>query len=655
MTEPHRNATSLYAIKGGQIGNNILTELLRGLSSYNLWIELGNEGTEEDYLEWLRGPQGIPGIGIQGIQGPPGPEGSVASDPGSSFVIYAQKYAPSSSGHLTIGATDGDPNAVFVAPVGFHMDCLTFATSAEAGLTYDMTVKVWVNGVMRHGSVIASGTGKTTIVDDGIDVAVSAGDTINLTYTCGGVNSSLTITTAIHCSSGRGGGFFDLRCAQAQWSDNGFWMSWGDRNAYGREGMPAPMNYQLDTITLGFDRAPDYDTGTLEVYIDGAVVATANVSNTTEQTLGPFGLDVSKGDRIGFKVIGDLDGLGGTLNCKLLASCFDANGDGGVSQHMVVGSNKDMDNGEAYGHLGAYVVPKDCTMTAVGMGFYESVSVTEHILYYSLNGGTSTELMTLPIGYQGLSSTGLSLALSAGDIIEFTHTGGDSGTTGTASVVFEYAATGVVDYPKVPLITSGTTGYAITVNATEDAYELTGPYSDGADGLDGATGPAGADGLDGATGPAGPAGADGVDGVLSGTVAEFNTALSDGDFATLSGVEDLTFKTLSRPYIIHGVDWSTSTARTLVITDIAKKIFMVSASPNTVTIPTNASVPFLAGSIIGITTYGAGTTSIVADTGVYVNGVLAGATTILNQYSGVTLTYVGTDTWVLEGNHGVIS
>ena len=36
---------------------------------------------------------------------------------------------------------------------------------------------------------------------------------------------------------------------------------------------------------------------------------------------------------------------------------------------------------------------------------------------------------------------------------------------------------------------------------------------------------------------------------LTGTIAEFNTALTDGDFATLNGIETLSNKTLASPVI----------------------------------------------------------------------------------------------------------
>lgn len=66
-----------------------------GKSAYQVWLDLGNQGTEQDFIDSLRGPageqgppgepgvQGEPGAqgepGVQGEQGPPGPKG----DPGT--------------------------------------------------------------------------------------------------------------------------------------------------------------------------------------------------------------------------------------------------------------------------------------------------------------------------------------------------------------------------------------------------------------------------------------------------------------------------------------------------------------------------------------------------------------------------------------------
>ena len=47
-----------------------------GLSAYEVWLENGNEGTEEEFLASLKGEQGETGPqGPQGKQGPQGPQG----------------------------------------------------------------------------------------------------------------------------------------------------------------------------------------------------------------------------------------------------------------------------------------------------------------------------------------------------------------------------------------------------------------------------------------------------------------------------------------------------------------------------------------------------------------------------------------------------
>jgi hypothetical protein len=70
---------------------------------------------------------------------------------------------------------------------------------------------------------------------------------------------------------------------------------------------------------------------------------------------------------------------------------------------------------------------------------------------------------------------------------------------------------------------------------------------------------------------------------LSGTVAQFNTALSDGDFATLAGTETLTNKTLTNPTVTTG----SFSSPTLTGTPIAPT---ASAGTNTTQLATTAFV-----------------------------------------------------------------
>lgn len=68
---------------GGGAGSN-------GKSAYEIWLELGNEGSEEEFIASLKGPkgdtgaqgvQGAPGAdGKQGIQGPKGDKGEPGAD-----------------------------------------------------------------------------------------------------------------------------------------------------------------------------------------------------------------------------------------------------------------------------------------------------------------------------------------------------------------------------------------------------------------------------------------------------------------------------------------------------------------------------------------------------------------------------------------------
>lgn len=103
------------------------------------------------------------------------------------------------------------------------------------------------------------------------------------------------------------------------------------------------------------------------------------------------------------------------------------------------------------------------------------------------------------------------------------------------------------------------------------------------------------------------------------------------------------------------VNAQTGTAYTLQLTDRGQTVTMDNASANTVTIPTNASVAFGVGSVITVVQKGAGVTTIAGDAGVTVNGVSAGSGAINNQYQGVSLMKVATDTWIASGDIATVA
>ena len=87
---------------------------------------------------------------------------------------------------------------------------------------------------------------------------------------------------------------------------------------------------------------------------------------------------------------------------------------------------------------------------------------------------------------------------------------------------------------------------------------------------------------------------------------------------------------------------------TAVLTDVnSVTIDMTSASANTFTIPTNASVAFPVGSSLTVFRSGAGVTTIQATAGVVLNGTSGGSKLIDAQYQGVLLQKKATDTWYI--------
>jgi hypothetical protein len=88
---------------------------------------------------------------------------------------------------------------------------------------------------------------------------------------------------------------------------------------------------------------------------------------------------------------------------------------------------------------------------------------------------------------------------------------------------------------------------------------------------------------------------------------------------------------------------------TLVVGDAGNFVIVDSASPATITIPTNASVPLANGTMVTVIQAGAGLVSVIGDTGVSVNGV-ATAFDLGGQYAQAFLFKRTADAWLLEGN-----
>jgi hypothetical protein len=102
---------------------------------------------------------------------------------------------------------------------------------------------------------------------------------------------------------------------------------------------------------------------------------------------------------------------------------------------------------------------------------------------------------------------------------------------------------------------------------------------------------------------------------VSGTTAQFNTALTDNNFATLAGTETLTSKTLTTPVASIAINAQT-TAYTLVATDKSKLVTLTSATAANITVPPSI---FAAGDIIYVARLGAGTCALTPGAGVTIN------------------------------------
>jgi hypothetical protein len=88
---------------------------------------------------------------------------------------------------------------------------------------------------------------------------------------------------------------------------------------------------------------------------------------------------------------------------------------------------------------------------------------------------------------------------------------------------------------------------------------------------------------------------------------------------------------------------------TLVLSDSGKLVEMNVSGANTLTVPPNSSVAFPTGTTIGIRQYGAGTTTIVAGSGVTIRS-RGSLLALAGRYTEAVLTKRATDEWVLVGD-----
>ncbi len=103
-----------------------------------------------------------------------------------------------------------------------------------------------------------------------------------------------------------------------------------------------------------------------------------------------------------------------------------------------------------------------------------------------------------------------------------------------------------------------------------------------------------------------------------------------------------------RPGVVR-IRTLTGASHTLEAIDLGSIIETTGSSAVTVTIPTEAVVPFETGTLINITQVGSGGTTLQAAVGVTLNGVAGGSVALSGQWSGAALTKRGTDAWVIQG------
>ena len=141
---------------------------------------------------------------------------------------------------------------------------------------------------------------------------------------------------------------------------------------------------------------------------------------------------------------------------------------------------------------------------------------------------------------------------------------------------------------------------------------------------------------------------------VTGTKAQFNTAMTDDDFVTLTGSETLTNKTLTSPTIntpvltfpVSSVAINSQTAAyTLTASDKSKMVIVTSSSTANVTVPPSV---FSQGDVVYISRSGTGALSLVAGSGVTISASPGLVLRAQNSVGAILCT--GSNTFIATGD-----
>jgi hypothetical protein len=138
-----------------------------------------------------------------------------------------------------------------------------------------------------------------------------------------------------------------------------------------------------------------------------------------------------------------------------------------------------------------------------------------------------------------------------------------------------------------------------------------------------------------------------------GTSGAVTVSIDTSVTADLTTTQTLTNKTLTDPKINLAFDAETA-SYTAVLANNSQVVTMDNASPNTFSIPTNASVAFPIGTQINVLQIGAGETTIQAVTSgtttIQSTGAAPAAPKLRAQYSAATCVKAATDLWYVFGD-----